>query len=47
MWIESSKMEIEIRSSASGRCVGIPVKEGSLVDAGEVLVTIEPDDTAL
>ncbi|GJN71346.1 hypothetical protein PLIIFM63780_006322 [Purpureocillium lilacinum] len=46
MWIESSKMEIEIRSSASGRCVGIPVKEGSLVDAGEVLVTIEPDDTA-
>ncbi|POR35569.1 Urea amidolyase [Tolypocladium paradoxum] len=42
MWIESSKMEIEIRSPVGGECTRVLVKDGALVDAGETLVTIEP-----
>ena len=44
MWIESSKMEIEIRSPMGGKCTRILVKEGALVDAGETLITIEPNN---
>ncbi|KND93216.1 Urea amidolyase [Tolypocladium ophioglossoides CBS 100239] len=43
MWIESSKMEIEIRSPVGGKCTRVLVKDGALVDAGETLVTIEPN----
>ncbi|KAJ6441122.1 urea amidolyase [Purpureocillium lavendulum] len=46
MWIESSKMEIEIRSSVEGTCIGVLVKEGALVDAGELLVTIDTNDAS-
>ncbi|PHH91569.1 hypothetical protein CDD83_11163 [Cordyceps sp. RAO-2017] len=42
MWVESSKMEIEIRSPVSGRCVALGVREGGLVDAGQTLLTIDP-----
>ncbi|PNY25252.1 Urea amidolyase [Tolypocladium capitatum] len=44
MWIESSKMEIEIRSPVGGECTGVLVKDGALVAAGETLITIEPND---
>ena len=45
MWIESSKMEIEIRSPVQGKCTRVLVKDGALVDAGETLVTIEPNES--
>lgn len=42
MWIESSKMEIEIRSPVDGICTGFGAREGDLVDAGQTLVVLEP-----
>lgn len=34
-------MEIEIRSPLSGTCTGVRVRDGELVDVGDVLVTID------
>lgn len=42
MWIESSKMEIEICSPSSGICTAFGVSEGGLMDAGQTLVVLEP-----
>lgn len=36
-------MEIEIQSPVSGRCANVWVKDGALIDAGDVLMTIDPD----
>ncbi|KAF4970130.1 hypothetical protein FSARC_2727 [Fusarium sarcochroum] len=39
--IESSKMEVEIRSPVGGKCLSVLVQEGNLVDADDTLVVIE------
>ena len=39
--IESSKMEVEIRSPVSGKCVAVQVKAGDLVNANDDLIVID------
>ncbi|KAJ4269522.1 hypothetical protein NW762_001183 [Fusarium torreyae] len=39
--IESSKMEVEIRSHVDGKCLGVLVQAGDLIDVDDDLVVIE------
>ncbi|KAF9776480.1 hypothetical protein IL306_005336 [Fusarium sp. DS 682] len=39
--VESSKMEVEIRSPISGKCLAVLVKAGDLIDVDDDLVVIE------
>ncbi|KAI9150192.1 Urea amidolyase [Paramyrothecium foliicola] len=42
LWIESSKMEVEIRSPVAGTCTAVVVKTGDLVDVDDVLAIVAP-----
>ena len=39
--LESMKMEIPVLAPAAGTVVDIPVAEGDVIDAGDILVRIE------
>ncbi|KAK2595217.1 hypothetical protein QQS21_007070 [Conoideocrella luteorostrata] len=43
-YIESSKMEIQIRSPASGRCADVLVAEGDLIGGNDDMIIIEPTE---